>query len=337
VIVTAHDRRRYLIRAVESLLDQALPRDRFEILVVKNFADEEIDRFLTEHAVEHWVTTEGPLTGKLLEALARSRGKVIAFLEDDDLYRPERLAVVEEAFQSDPNLGFFRNGFAVIDEEGRPFHGRMPEAVRASQTSARDLVVSDADKERGYPALVDAHSDFNISTMAVRRDLLEGDSARFRRLGIGIDRFLFYAALVSTHSLRLDPRRLTAYRIHTGNTGIVGEGGSELLGRLDRIMAHDRADEATIYELVRDSRLTAARRDLEGRRVVVEAYGAFRQPSVDRRGMMHLLRQFPRYRNTEAVRVNHRLAFECAVYVVSPGAARRLHQQHLNRWLGLKQ
>ena len=321
---------------MESLLDQTLPRDRFEILVVKNFADEEIDRFLTEHAVEHWVTTEGPLAGKILEALARSRGEVITFLEDDDLYVPQRLAVVEEAFEHDPDLGFFRNGFEVIDEEGGPFQGRMPEAVRASYTSARDLAVSEADKEQCYPALVDAHSDFNISTMAVRRDLLQKDPVRFRRLRVGIDRFLLYAALVSSRSLRLDPRRLTAYRIHAGNNWIVGQGGAELLGRLDRIMAYDRADEATIYELVRDSSLTAARRDLEGRRAVVEAYSAFRRPTVDRRGMMHLLRQFTQYRSTEAVRVNHRLALECAVYVVSPGAARRLHQQHLNRWLGLE-
>jgi cellulose synthase/poly-beta-1,6-N-acetylglucosamine synthase-like glycosyltransferase len=39
VIVTAYNRRKYLSFALRSLEAQTLPRDRFEVIVVKNFED----------------------------------------------------------------------------------------------------------------------------------------------------------------------------------------------------------------------------------------------------------------------------------------------------------
>jgi glycosyltransferase involved in cell wall biosynthesis len=321
---------------VESLFAQTLARDRFEILVVKNYADDDIDRFLTERGVQQWATTARPLAEKLLEALGRSRGQVIAFLEDDDLYRPERLAAVESAFQEDPSLGFFRNGFDVMDQEGRPFGGPLSEAVRTSQESARDLIVRDADKETYHRTLVDALPDFNTSTMAIRRDLLTAVAGPLRRVERGVDRFLFYTAMAAPCTVRLDRRRLTVFRVHPENTGVVGRGGAEMLARLDRILAYDRADEAVIYELVRNSNRRAARREVEGRRVVTEALHLLRRPSVGRREMVRLLRQFPQYRDTQSVRVNHRLALECAAYVVSPRAAGRFYLERLNRRVGFE-
>ena len=39
VIITAHNRKEFLLEAVNSALNQTLPKDEYEIIVVKNFQD----------------------------------------------------------------------------------------------------------------------------------------------------------------------------------------------------------------------------------------------------------------------------------------------------------
>ncbi|MFP3287412.1 MAG: glycosyltransferase [Acidilobus sp.] len=49
VIVTAYNRRRYLPFALRSLEAQTLPRDKFEVIVVKNFDDKESDSIISRN------------------------------------------------------------------------------------------------------------------------------------------------------------------------------------------------------------------------------------------------------------------------------------------------
>jgi len=49
VIVTAYNRRRYLPFALRSLEAQTLPRDKFEVIVVKNFEDKESDSIISRN------------------------------------------------------------------------------------------------------------------------------------------------------------------------------------------------------------------------------------------------------------------------------------------------
>lgn len=301
--------------------------------MVKNFEDPEVDRFLDDQGIVQWVTSAGPLAEKVEEGLARARGRVLTFLEDDDRYGPDRLAAVDSAFRSDPSLGFYRNGFEVIDEDGRPFSGWLPDAVRWSRDRARDGRVPDAEKDRNYRALMETYPDFNSSTMAIRRDLLESAVPSLRRITAGVDRFLFHVGLAKSGTIALDARRLTQYRFHPGNTGIAGAPAVDLSARLDRIMANDRTDEAVIDELLRSSDLPTALHELEGRRLVLEIDSLVRRPPTDRRKMVRSLLQVPRYRRTQPLRANRRLELEGAVYLVSPSAARRLHRRRVAKWL----
>jgi len=49
VIVTAYNRRRYLPFALKSLEAQTLPKDKFEVIVVKNFDDKESDNIISRN------------------------------------------------------------------------------------------------------------------------------------------------------------------------------------------------------------------------------------------------------------------------------------------------
>jgi glycosyltransferase involved in cell wall biosynthesis len=67
VIITAHNRRGFLLEVVNSALNQTLPEDEYEIIVVKNFEDERIDKFLEEHSVRNIIVKEDPLSAKIVK------------------------------------------------------------------------------------------------------------------------------------------------------------------------------------------------------------------------------------------------------------------------------
>ena len=75
VIITAHNRREFLLEAVNSALNQTLPKDEYEIIVVKNFENKRIDKFLEEHNVKNIVTKEEPLGAKIVKGVEESKVK----------------------------------------------------------------------------------------------------------------------------------------------------------------------------------------------------------------------------------------------------------------------
>ncbi|MFP3138033.1 MAG: glycosyltransferase [Nitrososphaeria archaeon] len=83
VIVPAHNRRKYLLGAVNSILSQNFPRHLYEIIVVKNLRDEAIDSKLQEWGVVNLYSDQRGLGAKIVEALGIARGDVISFLEDE--------------------------------------------------------------------------------------------------------------------------------------------------------------------------------------------------------------------------------------------------------------
>ena len=66
VIITAYNRKKYLLGAVRSALNQTLPKDLYEVIVVKNFRDEIIDRQLGKWGVADLYSDDVSVGGKLV-------------------------------------------------------------------------------------------------------------------------------------------------------------------------------------------------------------------------------------------------------------------------------
>jgi len=215
VVVGAYSRRNYLVGAVRSLIGQTLPRDRFEIVVTKNFRDPEIDREL-DRAGAVVLFDEEPRVGRWLRrAVDRSTAPIVTFLNDDDEYEPERLAEILAIWRRLPELGFYRNRVRVIDRDGLPI---SPERWRRHETDREfdrnGPVYLPAARRHGMLELANglASPMFNTSTMALRRDLLDGEiGEEFERVHTD-DFFLFVASILSPFGVYLDDRRLTRFR-----------------------------------------------------------------------------------------------------------------------------
>ena len=212
VIVTAHDRKRYLPESLRSLERQTLDKDKFEVIVVKNFEDPASDMIIKRNGWKDVVTDVKPLGGKMTIGMEEARGDVITFLEDDDMYVPERLQIVKKAFEETRDLVYFHNAQVVIDEEGNVVPQRSAEPLRA------DIVIDERIKR--IPCSLDymaalAGANFNDSSIAVRQSLLEFDYLKtLKALSIGVDLYFYAKAFASDGSLHLTPLTLTMYRVH---------------------------------------------------------------------------------------------------------------------------
>ena len=208
VIIPAHHRAEYLPSSVASVLGQTLPRSEFETLVVKNFARPELDRTLADQGVRLLDSTQVPLGAKLAQAVEAANGRILTFLEDDDLYAPDRLAQVRSAFE-DAELGYFHNASQLIDRNGASAPGGFrAESRREVRVAARDRSAA------AVRRLLRASAYFNLSSVAVRRAALEPALPHLGSTNLTCDNLLFYSALVSGLGLRNDPRPLTYYRLH---------------------------------------------------------------------------------------------------------------------------
>ncbi len=205
---------------MRSVLAQTLPRDRYEVLVLKGFEDADLDRFLNENVIPSLLDPDPRIGTWLLSAVRATRAPLLAFLDDDDEFEPERLATVVELFRAHPEVGLYRNRVRVIDGEGLPL---PPERWREIETDAEfDRLgavgfAPDAKQQLVDIAFRRTRSSFNSSTMVVRRALLEGGYAEeFARLQLP-DLALLVFATVGPFGVYLDDRRLTRYRAHGAN------------------------------------------------------------------------------------------------------------------------
>lgn len=220
VIVGAYRREPFLLSAVRSVLAQSLPRDRYEILVTKNFRSDDVDRFLADQGIPTRFDDDERIGPWLLRAVRATRAPLIAFLDDDDEFEPERLSHVLEVFQTHPDLGLYRNRVRVIDERGEAIPpDRWRPLDRGAWLDRSGPVYVPAAQRSTLVELLRAQRTipFNSSTMVVRRELLTGPfSDAFERSQLP-DLTMFVLALVGPWGAYLDDRRLTRFRYYAQN------------------------------------------------------------------------------------------------------------------------
>lgn len=331
VIVLAHDRRQYLGDAVASVVAQDLPRSQFEIIVVKAFTDPTTDAELAGVGADLILSPGTPGAVKVVAGIKRSRGAIILVLDDDDQFEPIRLRAVVDAFRTNPRLGFFSNQMTYIGSDGRPLARHGVHGLDSRRPSIqRPLLVEEPHKDQVLGRLRGWQPDFNASSGAIRRELVERFMPYLERLRLTVDTLFFYAALCSEYSVLLDPRPLTRYRIHGDNTTQAGTGSPEArLGRLVDVAQQTDADYRVIRELVQESHRPAVLRLIDARIVVNQLTLASREPSSDRRAFTRLLPDLLRYSDTYPVREDFLGVLSSALFILSPSVGRAVYQRHL--------
>lgn len=225
IIVTVYNRRNFVLDALRSALNQTVSRDKYEIIVVKNYVDQNIDEFLTNNNIIQVYATQKNQVTFTMEGLKIAKGEIIIFLEDDDRFLPTKVEQVILKFTQRPNLIYLHNNFREIDESGAKRNRRI-----LKQAGKEIVINTNNPKQRNNTNLFHYFAFYNTSCISVRREPFMQLFARFSELLEPPTDLNFYIlCLLSGYEIMFTNALLNEYMVHFQ---------SRTFGNLDTTRAH---------------------------------------------------------------------------------------------------
>ena len=157
VIIPAYNRSHLTVRTVESVLRQTY--GHVEIIVVDDGSTDNTPQAMKpyESRVRYIRKPNGGASSARNAGIREARGEYIAFLDCDDLYLPEKIALCMQYLQNDPRHGFVHTAAYFVDDEdkvvGRYSHPRSLRAATPGRLITGNFICN--------------------STVVARRDVLE--------------------------------------------------------------------------------------------------------------------------------------------------------------------
>ncbi len=190
VIITAYNRKDFLLDALKSALNQTLDKKYYEIIVIKNYNDEIIDKFIENNNIKS-INIDG-YHGELLYAgIRESKGNIISFLDDDDLFFNNKLEYVYNLFKNNDDLVYYHNNYIPVNEKNENIN------------------------------FINENIDFNNSCMNIRKDIIDLD--KLKKISALTDIFIYLSAIDYDGEIKLDKTKLTYYRVHSSASNFTAD------------------------------------------------------------------------------------------------------------------
>lgn len=249
VIVAAFNRRKYLISALQSLRNQSLPSTHFEVIVIKNFEDAEIDIFIKDSGFTSVVVGEMKVGEMLSCAFTYTKGKIISFLDDDDVFVPSKLEKVLEIFRNFPRCGYYHNHHSVIDASGTDllFEVRESPCNPLWFEDSEAFILKLGKTYRFAP-------DFNLSCISVAREVIANQITTLNGVLAATDSSVMILSLESELGVYVDNERLTKYRIHSSTSATLDK-DSLVSGITVRNLKENVLTFQLLYTVAKDNKL----------------------------------------------------------------------------------
>lgn len=118
IIIPTFNRANLLKQAISSVLEQSYKK--YEIIVVDDGSVDETQKLLRSYGnrIRSFKQPNNGVSAARNLGVEEARGEFIAFLDDDDLYYPEKLKTNFEYFNKHPEAVMLCSGFCFIDEQG---------------------------------------------------------------------------------------------------------------------------------------------------------------------------------------------------------------------------
>lgn len=129
VLIPNYNYARYLPEAIDSVLSQTYPH--IETIVVDDGSTDNSREVIASYGAQ--VTpvhkTNGGLTSALNAGFERSSGDLIAFLDADDAFEPDKIAQVVAAAVRVPDASLIHHQMQIVDGTGKAMHRPFPPRV----------------------------------------------------------------------------------------------------------------------------------------------------------------------------------------------------------------
>jgi glycosyltransferase involved in cell wall biosynthesis len=173
VVMPAHNCADYIGEAVASVLGQTF-RD-LEILVVDDGSTDDTVGALAPYAEHVRLIRQGQrgVSAARNAGILASRGQLVAFLDADDIWLPEKLELQVEAVLRHPDAGFVYTDFMVFDAAGVRTPSRFSRTPEAVAWFQRSSVAGDSSRGAIYRELLHDNWIHASSVLVNRRTLDE--------------------------------------------------------------------------------------------------------------------------------------------------------------------
>ena len=182
VIITAYNRKEFLLNAIKSVVNQTLDKKYYEIIVIKNFTENTIDEFIDTHNVKN-ILMDGTVGEFLYAGVSASSGEIISFLDDDDLFSNDKLEVVYNKFKANNNLCYYHNAHITVNEKYQKLDSKLGKEIA-----------------------------FNLSSISIAKPILNVNF--LKKISFNPDDFMYLSALESGKNIIAGKENLTYYMQH---------------------------------------------------------------------------------------------------------------------------
>ena len=226
VILTAFNRKEYILEAIKSVLNQTLERSKYEIIVVKNYLDDNIDKVLSENNVINIYTDDVPVGAYFVIGMKKSKGEIICFLDDDDLFFPNKLEVVYYLFRNNTNVVYVKNKTFDTSGPNEAISGTGMVKTRISGLGLLKSIVINVEEVNSIGRVYHIIRKYGInkpSTISIRKRLYIEAIKQLRDVNYASDLFLFFWAIFKSckkNVIIIQAMTLSIYRVHDSWTQV---------------------------------------------------------------------------------------------------------------------
>ena len=250
VIIDTYNYGCFIEEAIDSVLAQDFPADRMEILVIDDGSTDDTPERVKKYgsSIQYLRKPNGGQASALNFGFARARGKIIALLDGDDYWLPDKLRTVVAEFEKYQETG-------LVYHPLREYLVKTGEFREPAFTPVSGFLPSDIKKAILFDWMF-------TSSISFRRDILQQLLPIPEGLRIQADGYLCVLAMFLAPIAAID-RPLGIYRIH----------GNNLFSR--------NTEDADANRLRLHRRIESSREMVKGLKSWLESHGYdLRQPTV---------------------------------------------------------
>jgi glycosyltransferase involved in cell wall biosynthesis len=207
-LIDTYNHERFIEEAIVSVLEQDFPAADVEILVVDDGSTDRTPDIIRKFApsVRMIRKSNGGQASAFNAGIPEAHGRIIAFLDGDDSWAPDKLSRVAEHFEAHPEIGVVGHGFFQMDtSEGKTIQILPPVQGPISFTTAP-----------GAAQFRQMMCFFGTSRLAIRKAVAMRAIPVPESILIEADEFLCILAIARSSATIL-PEPLTYYRLHEDN------------------------------------------------------------------------------------------------------------------------
>jgi glycosyltransferase involved in cell wall biosynthesis len=206
-LIDTYNHEAFIEQAITSVLEQDFPPSETEILVVDDGSSDRTPRIVERFAARVRLLRKpnGGQASAFNAGVPEAQGEIVAFLDGDDWWAPEKLSAVARVFAAEPAVGLVGHGITQVS-------GDTSQRTEVARDVCRYRVRSVAQAktfrmQRGF---------FGTSRMAFRRKILLEIGPVPESLRFEADEYFFTLAALLTDVMILS-QPLTYYRLHDRN------------------------------------------------------------------------------------------------------------------------